>query len=577
MNEDTKTTLKPSETIEEVQPYSGTELRDKSWSMIYAAGLDYAPKYIGLKNKFNDKAMPIDGLIRTPRGYYRLAEDMRDGTRVLIHSYERKQLTGIENNEGQIVLDGDADDVYGISARRDTMGPIFRDDMIHDMRFLERTFQKDMNLHAEEIAVPSDDPGIRPLRTVKLANSKVAFSISETEKATWQIRLYNNLRSNWDDAARFVQINQEPENGYKGNILSASKDIRDFESLEDALHYVRRFWSIESQSMFKGRATIAETADNNWFSRIKNKLLSNALYISDHKIDRDWKRAITVSVLVGAASAIITGTPVAALAGLLYTGFFWATVGKTTETVVGKIQESLLKQVDEQKAEAILPYFEKDYIKSYWHDTERNRKRFRKKLNPDVKKHLRLLSLEEADMIHDDAEPATPENRWRDYERLSSPAFRYFGAQFDPTYADDGVLISVYPNGLISLVQVEKETRATRHYVTYNEDFDIMRENYKHLDPKLTHLPAKGDVHKITHRRGKDFRYTPLSCDEFLSDLSHKLEFNAKDIKAFGLPIATLFNCRACNGLMPPTAKDAIAVETWRERAKLGQQAPALK
>ena len=569
MTDVTKTKSKASnDNKKEAQPLSGTQLRDRSWGMIYAAGLDYSPKYIESRDAASGKPHPIDGLVRTPRGYYRLAEDMRDGTRVLLHSYERDQIIGIENEDGQIVLGDNADDVYGISARKDVLGPIFRDDMTHDMRFLERTFQKDMNLHAEEILVPSGDPNMRPLRTIKLANSQVAFGISETTEGKWQIRVYNNLRKDWDDAARFVQINQEPEKGYKGSLLSAGKDIRDFESLDEALYYVRRFWNIESQSLFKGRSTMAETSQDSRFHRLKNRLLSSALYITDHKIDRDWKRAIGVSVAVGALSALVTGTPVAALAGLLYTGFFWATVGKSTETVVGKIQESLLKQVDEQKAEAILPYFEKDYIKEYWHDTERNRKRFRKKLDPDVKRHLRLLNLDEADMIHDDADPSSPENTWRDYERLSSAAFRYFGAQFDPTYADDGVLIASYPNGLISLVQVDKTTRATRHYVTYNDDFNVMeRDNYKHLDPNLTHLPADGDVHKITHRRGKDFRYTPMDCDEFLSDLSHQLGKDAKDLKAFGLPLSKLFNCQACHGLMPAQPKEAKPIEHWRETA----------
>src|SRR5688500_16127860 len=139
-------------------PLSGTAIRDRSWRLINAANLDYAPKFIGEPwSAAKADSMPaVDGLIRTPMGYYRLAEDMRDGTHVLLHSYEIDQLTGVRDGNRVRLADMPAGDydIYGVTAR-DVHGSLFRDDMLHDIRVMERAFQKDLNLHMQDLTPAS--------------------------------------------------------------------------------------------------------------------------------------------------------------------------------------------------------------------------------------------------------------------------------------------------------------------------------------------------------------------------------------------------------------------------------------
>ncbi|MCB9990436.1 MAG: hypothetical protein H6867_03520 [Rhodospirillales bacterium] len=549
----------------------GNELRDRTWRLIYSAGAEYAPKYISLRDEFTNVAAPIDGLIRTPRGYYRLAEDTRSGKRILLHSYERDQLTGVEQ-DGTIILGEDATDVYGVSAREDVRGAIFRDDMQHDMRYLEHIFQKDLNLHAQELTIPAENPDLPPRRKVKLANGLVAFGIVQTDDDKWRIRVYKNLRKDWDETASFAKVSTDADHSKLFNPMRMIRDkegnVKEFDQLEDALHFARELWKVESRLLFQGKPLMEEKKNALSFTeRMRLRATRFALKINDQKITRDWIRAIGVSVGVGLLSTVASGQPfVGALTGL-GVGFGWAFFGKSTETAIATVQNAMLKASDEQKVESLRPYFEKNYINDYVLDTEANHKRYRKKLDPEQSKYLRLLNMDEADIAEDDIDPSPPTNDWRDYERLTSAAFRYFGAEFDSSNdnENDGVLVATYPNGLISLVHIDKKERAARHYITYNKAFDVFgeKEAYKHLSPNLTDLPAEGAVHKITHRKGKDFRYTPMSCEEFLGDLSYQLEKNAQDIKAFGLPITTLFNCEVANENIEPKEKNSIPVTQW--------------
>ena len=573
MTENGKIENKATET--EVKPRSGTDLRDRSWGLIYSAGLDYSPKYLG--SELDGEKQPVDGLIRTPRGYYRLAEDTRDGTRVLLHSWERDQLTGIEK-DGNIVLDpslleGKKLDVYGVTARNELRGNVFRDDMNIDMRVLEKAFQKDLNLHAEEILIPSEDPSKPPKRKVKLANGLVAFGIMETDDGKWKIRLYNNLRKDWDDSARFVQVGTEPENGYKGSILNPGRTLKDsenntqeFESLEDAVKYVQKFWHTESRQIFKGKTNFTEDKTLNGYEKIRNNVLSTLMKWNDKKLIRDWTRAIGVGVTVGLVSTALSGTPILGALMGVGVGLGWTTLGKITETAVGSVQRAILDKDEDQRLEALRPYFEQNHINKYLLDDEFNPKRFRKKLDPEAASHLRLLSTDEARMKYDDAEPSSPNLQWRDYERLSSAAFRYFGAAFDSSYddADSGILVAMYPNGLLSLSHIDKKSGNTRSYVMYNDEYVPMKGDKKHLDPALTNLPGNGDIHKITHRQGKDFRYVPLTCEEFLADVSHQTGKDLKDLKAFGIPLKDLFNCKSCDiEKIEPKNVDALPVQKW--------------
>lgn len=542
---------------------SGTELRNRSWGLISRANLDYAPKYIGITDEFNHLARAIDGLIRTPMGYYRLAEDTRDGTRVLLHSYERDQLTGIEQ-DGKILLAESATDIYGVTARSDVGGAIFRDDMNHDIRYLETCFQKDLNLHAQETVKLTANPMRPDRRAVMLANGHAAFGIYEMADGRWKVRVYANLRKSWDRTAQFVQADPQAEKGWLKRFFTLSRDLQEFDRYEDAFQYVRRFWKNESTLLFKGKTALADPSKFSGWERIRASLLTTALHFRESKAYRDWGRSIGLALGFGFVSTVLSGTPLLGAFLGLGTGAVWAVAEKSTEAAIVKYRSRKIEQSDQQQLDSLRPYFEQNKIGNYLRQDEANERRFRKKLRPDALPHLRLLNQAEADMNYDDGPIAPPVNILKDFERLSSAPYRYFGAQFDATHADKGVLACIFPNGLLSVIHVEKETRATRHYLMYSERFNAFDKDAakKHLDPALTQLPADGPIHKITHRGGKDFRYVPMNGEEFIAALMAKVGPEAKDFRFFGFALTDLFNVGAA-GNIEPKAKEALPVTSW--------------
>ncbi len=499
---------------------SGTELRNRSWGMISRAHLDYAPKYIGLTENFSHIFRAIDGLIRTPMGYYRLAENTRDGTRILLHSYERDQLTGIER-DGKIVLAESATDIYGVSARNDIRGTIFRKDMHDDIQYLELCLQKDLNLHAQETIRLTANPSMPEQRIVTLANGHAAFGIYETEQGRWKVRVHSNLRKSWDRAASFVLAGSDVNKNFTSRLFTLSRDLQEFDSYEDAFQYVRRFWKNESALLFKGKTALADPSKYTGFERIKARLLSTALHFFENKTYRDWSVAVSLGVGFGFLSTVAGGAPVwGALLGL-GAGAAWAFAEKGAEA-------------------ALFLYLSK-------------------KMQPDTIPRLRLLSQQEASINYDDGQTAPPVNPLKDFERLSSAPYRYFGAQFDATHAGKNTLACIFPNGLLSLVHIDGAT--TRHYVTYSERFNAFARNAdkKHLDPKLTHLPGEGPIHKITHIQGKDFRYASMTGREFLADLMDKAGPEVKNFRVFGFTLDDIFNVEAAEDIAP-AAKEAAPV-----------------
>ncbi|MBU0799901.1 MAG: hypothetical protein KKA05_02760, partial [Alphaproteobacteria bacterium] len=198
---------------------------------------------------------------------------------------------------------------------------------------------------------------------------------------------------------------------------------------------------------------------------------------------------------------------------------------------------------DAKALDTLRPYFEKNLRDLYLKPGAANENRLRQKIDPAQIQHLRLLDHEEADINFDDGSFVPADNPMRDFESLSTAPFRYFGAQFDATHYDDGLLAAMYPNGLVTLTQIDVKTRATRHYLTYRDEFNVMAAGaQKHLDPGLTELPGDGPVHKITHRRGQDFEYASMTPAAFLGDLMDKTGDKAKDLRVFGMGLPALFN-----------------------------------
>jgi hypothetical protein len=532
------------------QTTSGIELRDRSWSLVNHAHLDYAPKYISESREKNLRASqvnPIDGLIRTPMGYYRLAEDTRDGTRVLLHSYEKRQLQGRRKRGGIFVPDIDNKnyDVYGVTARKGVRGAIFRDDMQHDIRYLERSFQKDLNLHVEEIKISSEDKDSKPRKLIKFANGQVAFSVYEDVNNKWKVRAYNNLRRNWDKTDSFSDSVGDENKGIFAKFLSHGIDVNEFDTYNDALQYVQRYWNTAALRLFKGKELLSDSKD------FKTKASTFLLKLKDNKVYRDWGVAIPVGVGVGFVSTLASGVPFIGAAIGLVSGTAWALGAKTVESVISHHVRKIARKKESEEFESLKPYFEKNVIAPYLENNELNQKRFRKKIDPELFQHLRFLNHDEASMNYDDGYYTTAENPIRDFERLSTAPYRYFGAMHDASHYKKGLLTSMFPNGLISLTHVDKDNRITRHYITLKEEFNQIKGDKKHLDSKLERLPGEGPIHKITHRDGQDFRYVSLSEEEFMADLMDKVGNAAKRYRAFGMPLTRLFNVKSAAKITP--------------------------
>lgn len=550
---------------------TGDQLRDRTWRILEASSGDFKPKYIGTAFDPEKAGQPKpnkDGLIRTPNGYYRLAEDTRDGTRVLLHSYESSQLIGSRQQDGTIklpTLDEKDYDVYGITARRNVDGSIFRDDMTQDMRFLHDIFRRDLNLHSEEIG--KGDGSNDQAHVVKFVNGKYGLAIFEKDDGTWAVRQYNNLRSKWDEASQFVDVDTKASKRFWNRWMSLGTDLKEFDTYDDAFEYVRRYSKTASKARFKGKPL------NTGPTTFKGKVVREILDFFEQKKYRDWGVATTVGIVAGTASALVSGVPVlGALAGLgITTG--WVVGAKAVENFLYAQWKNKAEEHDRQMVDELKPHAQKNHVKHYLQNTPGNEVRARKKLNNEAIEHLRLLNHDEAQMNYDDGTYAPHNNsQARDIESLTSASNRYFGAVYDTTHADRGIMTTIYPNGLISVTQVDVNTRATRSYQTYREDFNLLAKDSepgKHLDPGLKKLPSDGPVHKITHHQGRDFRYVATDERGLFSDLMHRIGEDAKDFRAFGMKLTELFNIEDPDTIVPEAAhgtpiKQTIAGEIYQ-------------
>ncbi|HTK83566.1 MAG TPA: hypothetical protein VL625_00640 [Patescibacteria group bacterium] len=541
---------------------SSTELRDRSWSIINRSVLDLPPRFISDMTSTGQPidTTPVNGLIGTQKGFYRLAEDTRDGTRVLLHSYERDQLVGEKSRSGDITIKSKAHDdihIYGIAARKDADGGLFRDDLNHDMRYLEGAFQKDLNLHVQEVEGRKGD---KKRQIVKMANGRGGFGIFEGDKGEWKVRYYRNLRRGADPAERFTTIGDNSD-GFFGRMFSMGREVKEFKTYPEALKYVRQEWAKMSMDIWRGRPAENESPD------LRVKVMAKVMDFLDERKYRDWIVALAVGVAVGIATAFHGDAPLtSALFGGIG-GSGWVVGGHAVENF---LYEKWLKHAavkDNKKMEHLKPYFEQNDIERYLKQTPENENRFRRKLDPKVLPYLRLLDHEDAGMNYDAGEFTPNINPQKPLEDLSSIAYRQFGAMFDSSQAERGLLAAIYPNGMVTLTQVNQKNHSTRHYVAYRKDFNEMAAlDHPHVvETSLDKLPSTGPVHKVTHKQGRAFAYVGMAPEEFMSDLMHKVGPDAKSLRFFGLPLTDLFNVKGAEKLRPQT-KDSLTIAEITEK-----------
>ena len=553
--------------------HSGTDLRDLSSRFIRAAHIDFHPAYI---TDIDNKDNPINGLIRTHVGYFRLFQDDKSGKTLLLHSFSREALTGERNKKGNVRLSKSANndyDIYVVSARGDISGKMFRRDMNEHIDKLERQFKGDVNLHVREIT--EDENGKTELKAVQFANKSTGFLLYEDAKDKWHLRTYFNIRAGWDKTGRFAEVDFRPP-GFFRRFFSLSREEASFDTLDDGLQHLRRLWMLAAVKRFKGRTSPVDVMGLKGFHGFKVGLATKWADFIENRRYKEWGIALAVGV----------GTGVFGLGFLDFSSigaFATAVGGIAAGSVASKALEKYyhnksvekLAAKDELKAEALKSIFDQEFTREFIAALPGNEERLNRKISPLIVPSLRALDHTASDMNYDNGEFSAPENPMKDIERLCTAPFHYYGALFDiPHYREEngkiieGVLVGAYPNGLLSIVHIDLKTRATRYYFTHRAEFDIMGAGKKaDADAALSTLPG-GDakVHKITHRGGKNFRYVAMNEQDFLADLMFKAGPQVKDYHAFGLTLSQLFNVQGADKIVPKATETEAVPGTRKQK-----------
>ena len=233
----------------------GLSLRDQHLRITRNAHLDFAPEYITAdQNEKNEDYLALCGLVRTTVGYFRLAEDTENDTRLLLFSPDPDELIGDWDKNKKLRIDESVetgklhDNIYLVSARDAHVdGARFRQDMLAFEQQVKENSLMNLGLAMEDITpyAEKEETGKEPLKVYKLTNSKVGLGLFETEEGKWKMRLYSNLRGDWDETGRFVETDEKIPEGFKGSrVFSLGQDYKkDFDSFSDALNEAKRYWS----------------------------------------------------------------------------------------------------------------------------------------------------------------------------------------------------------------------------------------------------------------------------------------------------------------------------------------------
>ncbi len=461
---------------------SSSALRDRFLRIVRHADLDISPEFIQAKPGETDLHLKaLDGIIRTSSGYYRLAEDPETGNRILLFTMCTKNFEGAWDKDGMLYLPQDpetgktTDDVYLVSARDKTVdGARFRQDMLEYEQYLKRNTLFELNMAMEDATPPPPEPleegapTVKPLRVYKMTNSKVALGLFETEEGKWRMRLYSNMRGDWDETGRFVEIEEKIPDGFMGKkVFAAGQDYKkEFDSFGEALSEAKRYWHISAMRLWKGRSMLSELQPAPRSLRgLRNFAEKQMLGFVDQKKYRAFaitagaSLLLSVSAVLGGAIGVIG--VIGAIAG--------AVAVKFAEDFSTGWVNNLRRKHDMQSVNRQKPASERNLAEDYADPAPGNEKRLSKKLNPEILPKLRLLSQEQARMNYDNGTYVCPNRKHWEAQVLLSMPHRVFANITVPL--DDNTAITHYPNGILSLTHVDYEKNCTTNFVTYRSDF----------------------------------------------------------------------------------------------------------
>lgn len=504
-NNDTQQELKAAEPKDK----SSAALRDRLINIVRNADLDFAPEYIAADPSETDpRKKAMDGVIRTAIGYFRLAADDANKTRILLFSTDPENLRGAWNDDGTLRLPENpetgkiTDDVYVVSAREAQVdGARFRQDMTEFEQNFKRNTLFDLNLAMEDMTPPpaeKEDGSTpdKPLRVYKMTNSKVALGLFETPEGKWRMRLYSNLRGDWDETGSFVEIEENIPEGFMGNrVFTTGQDYKkEFDNFGEVLDAAKRYWHLSAMRMWRGRPMLSELDPPKFSTRaVRNFTEKQMLSFLDQKKYRAF--GITVlATLVTSAGAIFGGAVgLIGVAGLIA----GALAVKAAEDYWTDWVNDLRKKHDMKQTNGKKPVSERDLSADYTDPAPENDRRLCKKLKADILPCLRLLNYGDSHINYDNGATVSPNRRDWEAQVLMTMPHRVFANITVPL--DDNTAVTHYPNGILSLTHVDFDTKKSTSFVAYNPALAVSKT--APLQNGLRRLLADNNICEISYDR----------------------------------------------------------------------------
>ncbi len=219
---------------------------------------DLSPKYIGKRGN-GDRDNLDNGIICRAGAYYRLAEDVSTGNRVLLCSSTYSNLVGARDEDGNIRLKDPekiaekiiavsafcpvlVQDEGGIKGSRPMKGRKFRHAMnIHEAENQEKG-QNSLNIYPSDITTllsqNKTDEGTenkKTLRRIILPSDKVSYGFYEQEDGKWLIRRHINTEEELKKKSEvFVYVDEQAPDGPLDQAVSMGEQIGIYDSLPEA-------------------------------------------------------------------------------------------------------------------------------------------------------------------------------------------------------------------------------------------------------------------------------------------------------------------------------------------------------
>ena len=470
---------------------------------------DFDPIFYGHKNRSktiespDDEYYQYDGLIRTSAGFYRVFEDERDGTRVMLFSYEYENLIPEKKVGGNWRLPN-ADRVYVVdeAVGRTSLdyqfnyqkGMLMRDIMHrHYVGLLDMTFNH-TNMYAMDLTPFYTKKDPNPGRVIRIGNGELAYGLFEQKDGSFIVRLYvEDEDIETDDMEHWVKIDERPAKGFFGTTLSAGQGAGKYDSLSDALMFCFEDWSKRAVRVWSGQPVLTD------LDKIK------APHISAKRLAQNAFKALQKQKMhrVAIVAAIVAGT-------------FSLSEDFTKSAIIGAgaavayairdllVEEILLKGWNRvHDGVQLHPSHHSASVRGkladrYKIDTKENHNRWCSKIRPDVLTFLRPLCQNETGIAND-------VTKYTPYQELNNPEHwlatvqnKLFGSFVCPLNSRMGTALSP-ANGLVGVFHVSNNHQVKTSYLALRSDFSF---NSQVLVPQESLERLSEGIVKVVHKSG---------------------------------------------------------------------------